>query len=156
MNPLNLFKFLEKEKGKRIPLTAKLRLGLPFIPEELDIKGSLDFSHTDIASLPKGLEVEGGLDLTGTPLTSLPQGLKVGEQLYLLNTPLTSLPQGLKVGSDLVLENSSVESLPPDLQVGGSLWLGGTPLAKKTRSTLEIIQMVSKGGGYIKGRIILK
>jgi hypothetical protein len=27
-------------------------------------------------------------------------------------------------------------------------------LAKKTRSNLEIIQMVSKEGGYIKGRII--
>jgi len=129
MNPVNLFKFLEKQKGKPIPVQVKLILGLPLTPEELDVKGDLDLSDTKITSLPQGLKVEGNLLTSDTKIKSLPQGLKVTVSLFISATKITSLP--------------------PDLEVGGNLWIFGTPLAKK--SDEEIRAMLTTG--YIKGEI---
>ena len=129
MNSVNLFKFLEKQKGKQIPLRLKLILGLPLTPEELDVKGDLDLSDTKITSLPQGLKVEGNLLTSDTKIKSLPQGLKVTVSLFISATKITSLP--------------------PDLEVGGNLWIFGTPLAKK--SDEEIRAMLTTG--YIKGKI---
>jgi hypothetical protein len=129
MNPLNLFKFLEKEKGKPIPVKLKLIHGLPLTPEELDVKGNLDFRDTSITSLPQGLKVEG--------------------YLYLGNTPIISLPQGLKVGASLDLRNTPMTSLPPDLQTW-NLWISGAPLAKKSEKKIRAMLTT----GYIKGVII--
>jgi len=148
MNPLNLFKYLEKEKGRPIPIEIKLINGLPLTPQELNVKGNLDLSGTPIESLPQGLQVRGDLYLYGTSITSLPQGLKVG-YLSLENTPIASLPKGLKVGRALNLWSTSIASLPPDLQVEENLWIEDTPLAKK--SDEEIRAMLKTG--YIKGII---
>jgi hypothetical protein len=154
MNPINLFKYLEKEKGKPIPIRLKLIHGLPVAPEELNVKGDLDLRDFKMTSLPQGLKVGGYFILNKTSLTSLPENLEVGSDLNLADTPLTSLPQGLKVGGYLALDNTSISSLPPDLKVEGSLWIEGTPLAKK--SDKEIRAMLEKfflKTGYIKGRI---
>jgi hypothetical protein len=134
MNPINLFKYLEKQKGKPIPFKVKLIHGLPLTPDELNVKGDLFLHDTNITSLPQGLKVGGSLSLRFTKIKFLPQGLKVGGYLNLENTPITSLPS--------------------DLQVGGSLWIKGTPLAQK--SDREIRSMLKKflsKTGYIKGRI---
>ena len=133
MNPVNLFKYLEKEKGKPIPVKYKILYGLPLTPEELDVKGSLYFE-----GYSRYIQI-----------TSLPPGLKVGENLDLYSTKITSLPQGLQVGNVLDLENLKIDSLPPDLKVGGSLRIGGTPL--RHRSDKEIRAMLTTG--YIKGKI---
>jgi hypothetical protein len=129
MNPINFFKYLEKEKGRPIPIEIKLIMGLPLTPDELNVKGDLNLDETPIKFLPQGLQVGGYLYLYGTSITSLPQGLKVGGFLDLTNTPITSLPQGLKVG--------------------GNLYIKYTPLAQK--SDEEIRAMLTTG--YIKGEI---
>ena len=89
MNSLNLFKYLEKEKGKPIPLRLKLVHGLLLNPEDLDVKGDLYLDRTNITSLPQDLKVGGNLDLANTKITSLPEDLQVERHLWLRNTPLT-------------------------------------------------------------------
>lgn len=130
MNPINLFKFLEKEKGK-IPssIEIKLIIGLPLTPDELDIKEDLSLYKSQITSLPPNLKVEGFLDLE--------------------NTLIKSLPQGLQVGDFLDIRRTEIASLPPDLKVEGNLYIAFTPLAKK--QTSEIRAMLTKG--YINGDI---
>jgi hypothetical protein len=154
MNPLNLFKFLEKQKGKPIPVRLKLIHGLPLTSEELNIKGDLDLSDTSITSLPQGLKVEGYLILDRTPIISLPKNLQVIDISLNNCIKITSLPKGLQVKGYLALENTSISSLPSDLKLEGSLWIKGTPLAEK--SDREIRAMLKKflsKTGYIKGRI---
>jgi len=149
MNPLNLFKFLEKEKGKPMPLKIKLIHGLPLTPEDIDVKGYLDLSGKKITSLPQDLKVGGSLNLEGTKITSLPPDLQVGGSIILAKSKIISLPSGLQVGNFLNLENTSISSLPPDLKVGGNFYIGNTPLAKK--SDEQIRAMLTTG--YIKGNI---
>jgi hypothetical protein len=89
MNPVNLFKYLEKEKGRPIPFEVKIVNGLPLTPEELDVKGNLYlYGLPQITFLPRGLKIEESLILTRTPISSLPPDLKVGRHIYLNNTPL--------------------------------------------------------------------
>jgi hypothetical protein len=150
MNPLNLFKYLEKEKGIPVPLRLKLIHGLPLTPEDLNVKGYLHLSDSKITSLPKGLKVGGSLHLQNCKnLTSLPEDLEIGGHLDLKNTPITSLPQGLKVEESLYMEKTPIKYLPSDLYVGGDLVLYFSPLAKK--QTWEIREMVKTGriGGTI-------
>jgi hypothetical protein len=129
MNTLSLFKYLEKEKGKPIPLKLKIIHGLPVTPEELDVKGYLILYNSKI--------------------TSLPQGLKVRKALFLGYNPITSLPKGLKVGEHFNLEHTEISFLPSDLQVERYIWIENTPLAQK--SDEEIRAMLTTG--YIKGNI---
>jgi hypothetical protein len=129
MNTLSLFKYLEKEKGKPIPLKLKIIHGLPVTLEELDVKGYLILYNSKI--------------------TSLPQGLKVRKALFLGYNPITSLPKGLKVGEHFNLEHTEISFLPSDLQVERYIWIENTPLAQK--SDEEIRAMLTTG--YIKGNI---
>jgi hypothetical protein len=129
MNPINLFKFLEKEKGRPLPVRLKFIYGLPLTPDDLDIKGDLFLYNIKITSIPRDFQVGGTLSLTLTNITSLPPGLKVKDNLYLRNTNITSLP--------------------PDLKVGRDIYLQDTPLAEKSEK--QILAMVTTG--YIKGRI---
>ena len=129
MNPTNLFKYLEKEKGIPIPLRLKFIFGLPLTPDELNVRGDLSLYRTEITSLPQGLKVEGFLDLDNTEISFLPPGLKVGGSLY--------------------LDNTEISFLPPDLKIEENLYVISTPLAKK--QTSEIRAMLKTG--YIKGKI---
>jgi Leucine-rich repeat (LRR) protein len=149
MNPVNLFKFLEKQKGKLIPFKVKIVLGLPLTPEELDVEGNINLIGSRITSLPEGLRVRGWVDLGSSSIKSLPENLFVLKSLVLSGTPIRSLPSGLHVGGSLVLEDSNIESLPSDLKVGRSLNIISTPLAQK--SDEEIRAMLTTG--YIKGII---
>jgi len=88
MNPLNFFKFLEKEKGRPIPIEIKLVHGLPLTPEELDVKETLNLWNTPITSLPQGLKVGVSLILWKTKITFLPSDLQVGANLWIRGTPL--------------------------------------------------------------------
>jgi hypothetical protein len=129
MNPLNLFKFLEKEKGRPIPFEVKLVNGLPLTPEELDVKGNLMLYNSKISSLPQGLKIEGFFDLE--------------------NMPIKSFPSNLQVGNFLDIRGTKIDSLPPDLKVGGNFYIKDTPLAEKSYE--EIRAMLTTG--YIKGNI---
>ena len=132
-NIYNFFKFLEKKKGTKTPIEAKLL----YAPEEI----------TD-----EDLNVEGDLNLRNTPITSIPDNLSVGGDLYLSNSKITSLPDNLKVGGSLFLSNTKITSLPDNLQVEGSLYLRNTPL-EVLYSEKEIRNMIEKKGGYVKGEI---
>ena len=132
-NIYNFFKFLEKKKGTKTPIEAKLL----YAPEEI----------TD-----EDLNVEGYLDLSHTSITSLPNNLKVGGYLTLTNLKITSLPDNLKVGGNLILSHSKISSIPNNLKVGRSLYLRNTPL-EVLYSEKEIRNMIEKKGGYVKGEI---
>ena len=149
MNPLNLFKFLEKEKGIPVPLRIKLVMGLPLTPDELNVKGDLYLRDSKITSLPQGLKVKGYLSLYRSKITSLPKNLET-EGLRLTGTPIASLPSGLKINGSLNISFTKISTLPPDLKVEETVWINGTPLSKK--SDEEIRAMLTTG--YIKGMIV--
>ena len=149
--------FLEEKENKkhkdRDNLVWKLRFGYPLTKEELNHKGDLHLSFSNLEFLPKGLKVGGFLYLfMCIHLTSLPEGLEVGGNLYLDNCKkLKSLPEGLKVGSFLNLRNCiNLKSLPKGLEVGGDLQIENTPLTKYSDEQLR--EMIEPG--FIKGSII--
>ena len=89
-NIYNLFKFLEKKKGTKTPLEAKLIYApKELTDEELNVERGLYLSYSKITSLPDNLQVGGDLSLLKTPITSLPDNLKVEKNLYLQHTPLS-------------------------------------------------------------------
>ena len=127
--------FIEKKDNikhpKRDDFTWKINFGYPLTKEELNHKGDLHLSFSNLEFLPKGL--------------------KVGGFLYLfMCRHLTSLPEGLKVGGILSLDYSSVTSLPKGLEVGGDLQIENTPLTKYSDEQLR--EMIEPG--FIKGSII--
>jgi len=134
-NIYNLFKFLEKKKGTKTPLEAKLF----YAPDEL----------TD-----EELKIGGNLDLENINIETLPDNLKVGGYLDLENINIETLPDNLKVGGSLFLSNTKITSLPDNLQVEGSLYLRNTPL-EVLYSEKEIRNMIEKKGGYVKGVIFV-
>jgi hypothetical protein len=140
LNPVNIFKFLEKKEGRPIPVTVKPALlaytlanSLPLTPEELNLSGNLDLKHkTKINSLPDDLKVSGELDIGWTGITSLPDNLKIGGSLYIRGAKIDSLPNGL--------------------QVNGNLYLNNTPISKEYTND-EIRKIINDKGGKIGGRI---
>ena len=134
MNPISIYKFLKSKKGREIPVRVKLIHGLHLSKDELNIKG--------------------GLDLSNTQIEYLPDNLNVGGSLFLNNTQITSLPNNLKVRWNLFLGNTKIKSLPDNLSVGDSLYLNKTPLSK-TYSGKEIRKMIEDKGGNVKRQIYL-
>ena len=169
-----IFDFLEENDNKKKPFLWKLLNNELFTEEELNVKGDLNLSDTNITSLPEGLKVKGNLLLIDcNNLTSLPKGLKVGGSLdlsgcknlkylpiglklggflHLSNcTSLISLPEGLKV-KDLILSNcKSLTYLPKGLKVDGSLYIKKTALVEL--SYPDLLNMIGSDG-YIKGKIV--
>jgi hypothetical protein len=124
-----IFEFLEEKEEQNPPFKWKLLNNKPLLEDDLDVKGDLYLSSTEIDSLP--------------------EDLKVKYSLFLENTTITYLPEGLKVGHNLYLYNSRINSLPKGLQVGGSLSIRHTPLEDYSDEQLrEIIKP-----GFIKGEI---
>ena len=149
MNPINLFKFLEKQKGRPIPLLVKLIQGLPLTPEDLIIKGDLKLKDIKITSLPDNLQIEGDLDLIDSKKTSLPKNLKIKGFLLASSFRIHTLPEGLEVGEWMNIEYTKITTLPPDLKVEANVVVEGSPLAKKSEKQIRAMLKT----GYIKGQI---
>ena len=132
-NLYNLFKFIEdKYPQYRVPFEVKIINNIELSKEDLDFKGNVDLSESNIKSLPDGLKVGGYLNLRGC-------------------ISLTSLPDDLVVGGNLNLRGcTSLTSLPRDLKVDGWLGLKRTPMTIKY--TVEQIREMCPG---IKGDIYL-
>jgi hypothetical protein len=124
-----IFEFLEEKEEQNPPFKWKLLNNKPLLEDDLDVKGDLYLSSTEIDSLP--------------------EDLKVKYSLFLENTTITYLPEGLKVGHNLYLYNSRINSLPKGLQVGGSLSIRHTPL--EDYSDEQLREMIKPG--FIKGEI---
>ena len=101
-----IFDFLEEKGEHNAPVKWKLINNIPLTEGDLNVKGDLDLSHTEIESLPEGLKVGGWLDLAYTFIESLPEGLKVGGHLDLIETDIKFLPKGLEVGRNLYIDDS--------------------------------------------------
>ena len=100
----NIFNFIEKLDGAKIPFLWKITNGSPLTKDELNIDDDLDLSNFKITSLPEGLKVGRVLDLTDSDIKSLPEGLEVEGNLWLAGCwGLTSLPKDLKVGGSLYI-----------------------------------------------------
>jgi hypothetical protein len=168
----NIFNFIEKLDGTKIPFLWKITNGSPLTKEDLIVNDDLDLSNFKITSLPEGLKVSGNLNLDYSKITSLPEDLEVGGELSLEHSNIKSLPELLKVGGDLDLYGcEKLESLPEGLKVNGTLYLNHcyklqslpkglkvddginityTKLTKYTETQLK--KMVKPG--YIKGIIL--
>jgi len=156
LEPINIFKFLEKKESQPIPFKLRLIHELPLTPEDLNVAGDLrispfgwGFEHDALlASLPAGLKVKKDVDVRETQLTSLPDNFEVGRNLWISNTKITALPDDLKVGggidlaktpivslpdnlkvSWLRIDDTQINSIPNNLEVGGDFELRDTPLA---------------------------
>jgi hypothetical protein len=153
-----IFNFLEKNDNRNVPFIWKLLNNEPFTEEELNIKGDLDLTETNIKSLPNGLKITGNLILTETDMRFLPEGLLVGGHLDLYASKIDSLPKGLKVGGDLNIEGTYIELLPRGLQVGGDLYLNDSDLHHSIdyNDSNELRDIVKKmvEPGFIKGKVI--
>ena len=103
-----IFNFLEEKGEQNAPVKWKLINNIPLTEDDLNIKGDLILTYSDIESLPKGLKVGGDLDLFESKITSLPEGLEVGGDLDLSETNITLLPKGLQVGGKLFIRGSAV------------------------------------------------
>ena len=78
-----IFEFLKEKEGHNVPFLWKFKNNIPLIEDDLNIKGDLILTYSDIESLPKGLKVGGDLDLSETNITLLPKGLQVGGKLFI-------------------------------------------------------------------------
>jgi hypothetical protein len=153
-----IFNFLEKNDNRNVPFTWKLLNNEPLTEKDLNIKGDLDLTETNIKSLPNGLKITGNLILTETDMRFLPEGLLVGGHLDLYASKIDSLPKGLKVGGDLNIEGTYIELLPSGLQVGGDLYLNDSDLHHSIdyNDSNELRDIVKKmvEPGFIKGNVI--
>ena len=125
-----LFDFIQNKEGKQIPFLWKFKNNIPLTEDDLNIKGDLILTYSDIESLPEGLKVSGTLDLSYSKIISLPKGMEVGGTLFLHFSKITSLPKGLEIGEHL--------------------FIGKTPLTKY--SDEELREMIKPG--FIKGKIV--
>jgi len=103
-----IFEFLKEKEGHNVPFLWKFKNNIPLTEDDLNVKGDLILTYSDIESLPKGLKVGGDLDLFESKITSLPEGLEVGGDLDLSETNITLLPKGLQVGGKLFIRGSAV------------------------------------------------
>jgi hypothetical protein len=153
-----IFEFLKEKENHNLPFLWKLVNNEPLTEDELNVKGNLDLSNSDITSLPEGLQFIGSLVLAWTNITSLPEDLKVGGDLYLDNSLIKSIPKGLMVGRDLDISFTHIESLPRGLKVGGDLYLNDSDLHRSIdyndSSELESIIKKMVEPGFIKGNVI--
>ena len=101
-----IFEFLEEKEKQKAPFMWKLLNNESFTEDDLNVKGDLDLSNTEVETLPEGLKVGGWLDLAYTFIESLPEGLKVGGHLDLIETDIKFLPKGLEVGRNLYIDDS--------------------------------------------------
>ena len=146
----HFFEFLEKKEDKKIPLEVKLLNPKDFkiIPEDLNVKGSLEFDYTRLQSLPDNLKIERNLNLSETPIQSLPDNLRVGWSLDLSGTKIKSLPNNLEVGRNLYLDFTQIESIPNNLTVRDTIFFQNTPLSDEYTEE-EIESMIEEKGGFV-------
>ena len=145
-----IFDFLENKGEHKAPFMWKLINNEPLTKKDLNVKGDLDLSNSNITLLPEGLKVGGSLLLDMTRfLKSLPKGLKVFGYLDLSYSGIKSLPEDLEVSGELNLTDTELTSLPKGLKVGGNLDTTYTPLTKY--SDEELREMIQPG--FIKGEI---
>jgi len=95
------FDFLEEKENHNLPFLWKLVNNEPLTEDELNVKGNLDLSRSEISFLLEGLKIEGDLFLYYS-MVELPKGLEIGGNLHTSNT-IYDLPKGLKLGGDLYL-----------------------------------------------------
>ena len=146
-----IFNFLEEKGEHNAPFKWKFENDIPLTEGDLNVKGDLDLSHTEIESLPEGLKVWGNLSLYYCKhLTSLPKGLNVVGNLDLIASNVEFLSEGLKVGGGLMLQDTNINSLPKGLEVRYNLYIGDSPLIKYSAKKLR--EMIKPG--FIKGDII--
>lgn len=79
----NIFQYLEKVKGKKIPLEYKIINRLSINKEDLFIDGDLNLYDSDIECLPEGLYINGDLILTFSHINSFPDDILISKNLYL-------------------------------------------------------------------------
>jgi len=99
---LNIFQYLENNKGKEIPLEYKIIYNLHLTVEELIFNGDLNLHKSDITSLPDNLTINGYLNLSCSKITSLPNNLTIKNNLYLYGTKISELPDNLTIGNRLI------------------------------------------------------
>jgi hypothetical protein len=89
MNLETVFNFIKEKHGYDYPVRYKLINGLALTDDELNVKGDLDLSRSNLVYLPDNLHVGGDLDISFTKIKKLPNNLRIGRDFFLLKTPLS-------------------------------------------------------------------
>ena len=97
-----IFEFLEDKEQQNPPFRWKHINNIPLTEEDLNVKGDLDLSQTQITSLPEGLKVGGDLDLSYTAIKILPKGLVVYGNLNVSGTPLEDVYDEIQMYDELI------------------------------------------------------
>lgn len=121
---LNIFTFLENNKGKPIPQLFKLYNKLPFNKDELSTDGNLNLAWYQINWLPDNYTINGWL--------------------HLHSTELKQLPNKLIVNGWLDISYTEISVLPDDLIVYGDLYCHRTPLAENIKNNPHLLKKYSK------------
>lgn len=128
----NIFNYLEKVKGKKVPFEYKVINNLPLNNNDLTINGNISFSERRITKLPNNMKVYGNLDLYGTNLEKLPNNLYVEGYVCISYTKIVTLPD--------------------DLIVNGCLHCYFSPLAVKLKEEISLFEKYMK---QIRGPILI-
>ena len=90
---------------------------------KITTKGYLDLSHKDVDWLPNNLEIHGSLVLEDTHITKLSDNLDVRGNLFLASTNIKEFPQDLKVLFNIDISNTDIDidKMPKSVELGGRI-----------------------------------
>lgn len=148
-----IFKYIQKKKGKPIPITAKILFNLPLnekelfidyldirnpiydvvLPENLFIHKNLCITNANLMYYPASTIVCDNIYIDTCVIHKLPNNLIANNNLFIINSQLNMLPDNLIVYGDLFLTGSSITNVPINLKVYGDLHIRKTPLAELIR-----------------------
>ena len=121
----NFFKFLEDERGEKIPLALKLLYDPKSLTkEDLNIKEDLVIHNIlPVEELPNNLVIGNDLNIEfSNGIKRLPDDIKIGGSILAANSNLEYLPDNLYLKGDLELNNClNIKTLPRNLVIDGSL-----------------------------------
>jgi len=111
---------------------------IEFLPEDLEIGGSLKLNNTKLKHLPKKIKIGGSLDLENCPISYLNDYMKIRGYLDIENTNIEVLPKGLYVRNNLYIKGLKIQTLPDDIVVGGKLFITNSNLRLNIPKTANI------------------
>lgn len=103
--------------------------GLVRLPENLEVRGSLDVSRNPLNRIPPSIRVGGELIISRTSVQVIPREIGTVLSLKADHTPLRSL-DGVSVKTHLDVKSSKVEEIPDGFRIDGNLNMENTCLSR--------------------------
>lgn len=153
---------LDIQRNEIEKLPAGLKVGslnaagnpLKELPDDLEVKRSLDLGFTQLTSWPENLKtVNGNLRLFYSTLKNLPDDMHIKGNALLSFSNLREIPRNFRVDGNLTVTDSVyIDSIPPDLEVGGYLNVSGTKVKSVPEETKVAKKWKTNPGTRVGGR----